>query len=160
LIQGFELMASWLLSRYFTTWATSPTLFCVGFFWDTVSQTSCLGWLQTVILLISASWVARIAGMSHWHPVRPDFWRLDEAPFRLVTIRFQFFFPDLFLPLPLRVPGNFLTIFHKLIQEEKEELLEGSMEKGLYCQSLPLSIYLPSFLPSFLRCWGAKNKCF
>jgi hypothetical protein len=25
-------------------------------------------WLRTVILLISASWVARIIGMSHWHP--------------------------------------------------------------------------------------------
>jgi hypothetical protein len=28
----------------------------------------CLGWLWTGILLISASWVARIAGMSHWRP--------------------------------------------------------------------------------------------
>jgi hypothetical protein len=27
-----------------------------------------LGWLQTVILLISASSVARIIGMSCWHP--------------------------------------------------------------------------------------------
>jgi hypothetical protein len=25
-------------------------------------------WLQTVILLVSASWVARITGMSHRHP--------------------------------------------------------------------------------------------
>jgi hypothetical protein len=28
--------------------------------------TICLGWLWTVILLISASRVARIKGMSHW----------------------------------------------------------------------------------------------
>jgi hypothetical protein len=38
----------------------------LGFF-DIVSQTICLGWLQTVILLISASQVSRISGMSHWH---------------------------------------------------------------------------------------------
>jgi hypothetical protein len=29
-------------------------------------RTICLGWLWTVILLISASWVVRITGMSHW----------------------------------------------------------------------------------------------
>jgi hypothetical protein len=28
----------------------------------------CPGWLWTMILLISASWVARIVGMSHWRP--------------------------------------------------------------------------------------------
>jgi hypothetical protein len=31
------------------------------------------GWLQTVILLISASWVARIIGVSHWHLAGLDF---------------------------------------------------------------------------------------
>jgi hypothetical protein len=31
-------------------------------------RTVCLGWLQTTILLISASWVARITGMSLWCP--------------------------------------------------------------------------------------------
>jgi hypothetical protein len=30
--------------------------------------TICPSWLQTVILLISASWVARITGVSHWCP--------------------------------------------------------------------------------------------
>jgi hypothetical protein len=33
--------------------------------------TICLGWPQTAVLLISASWVARITGMSHWHPEWP-----------------------------------------------------------------------------------------
>jgi hypothetical protein len=28
----------------------------------------CLDWLWTLILLISASWIARITGMTHWHP--------------------------------------------------------------------------------------------
>jgi hypothetical protein len=37
------------------------------FFQDRVSQTLCLGWLQMTVLLISASQVARIAGVSHWH---------------------------------------------------------------------------------------------
>jgi hypothetical protein len=35
-----------------------------GFFWDRVSWTICPGWLQTKSLLISASWVARIMGVS------------------------------------------------------------------------------------------------
>jgi hypothetical protein len=35
------------------------------FGWDGISQTFCLDWPRTVILWISASWVARITGMSH-----------------------------------------------------------------------------------------------
>jgi hypothetical protein len=33
------------------------------------SQTICSGWRQTVILLISISWVARITVVSYWRPV-------------------------------------------------------------------------------------------
>jgi hypothetical protein len=36
-----------------------------GFFQDKVLQTICQSWLWTVILLMSASWVARITGMSY-----------------------------------------------------------------------------------------------
>jgi hypothetical protein len=42
---------------------------CDGCFQDSISQTISLGWLQTVIFLISASWVARITGISHQYPV-------------------------------------------------------------------------------------------
>jgi hypothetical protein len=42
----------------------STGLFCLGIF--RVSWTICLGWLQTVILLISASRVARITGVRHF----------------------------------------------------------------------------------------------
>jgi hypothetical protein len=42
--------------------------FCDGFFWDRVSQTISLGWLQTVIFLISVSWVVRITCVSHRGP--------------------------------------------------------------------------------------------
>jgi hypothetical protein len=38
-----------------------------------VSRIICLGWLWTSILLISASWVARITGVSHWCPVHIEF---------------------------------------------------------------------------------------
>jgi hypothetical protein len=38
----------------------------VGFFRDKVWWTVWPGWLQTAILLITASWVARITGVSHW----------------------------------------------------------------------------------------------
>jgi hypothetical protein len=36
------------------------------YFWDRLSQTICMGWLWTTVLLISASWVARVTGVSHW----------------------------------------------------------------------------------------------
>jgi hypothetical protein len=47
-----------------THWATPPALFCDGVFWDRVLRTICLGWLQNMIFLISASWVARITDVS------------------------------------------------------------------------------------------------
>jgi hypothetical protein len=51
--------------------STSPFFFfCEGFFEIGSHGTTCLGWLQTVILLISASWVARITGVSHQCPAR------------------------------------------------------------------------------------------
>jgi hypothetical protein len=54
-----------------TPWAVPPALFYEGCFWDRVLQTICLGWLWTVILLISTSWVARIIGVSHQHVAAP-----------------------------------------------------------------------------------------
>jgi hypothetical protein len=48
---------------------TLPALFCDGFsrgvIQNRVSRTICLGWLRTKILMISASLVARITGMSY-----------------------------------------------------------------------------------------------
>jgi hypothetical protein len=46
----------------------SPFLWWV--FWDRVLWTICPGWLRTMILLISASQVARITGVSHQHLAR------------------------------------------------------------------------------------------
>jgi hypothetical protein len=60
MVLGLELRA------YTLSQSTSP--FCIKYFWDRVSQTICLGWLRTTILLIAASWVARITGVSHQHP--------------------------------------------------------------------------------------------
>jgi hypothetical protein len=39
---------------------------CVWVFQDRVLRTNCLGWLQTAVLLISASSVARVTGVSRW----------------------------------------------------------------------------------------------
>jgi hypothetical protein len=36
-------------------------------FWDRVSQTICLGWFQYAVLLMCASQIARIIGVSHQH---------------------------------------------------------------------------------------------
>jgi hypothetical protein len=54
----------WGMDSCPTPWAIPPALFCDEFFWDRVLRTICLGWLWTVILLIFASWVARITGTS------------------------------------------------------------------------------------------------
>jgi hypothetical protein len=55
----FLFLRYWNLNSGPTPWATPHALFCDGFCWDRVEQTICPGWLQTAILLISASWVAR-----------------------------------------------------------------------------------------------------
>jgi hypothetical protein len=52
------------LRAYTLSHSTVPCL-CVRYFWDIVSQTICQSWLWSTILLISASWVARITGVSH-----------------------------------------------------------------------------------------------
>jgi hypothetical protein len=45
---------------------------CVEYFPDRVLWTICLGWLWTTILLISASWVAGITGVSRWRLVSSE----------------------------------------------------------------------------------------
>jgi hypothetical protein len=57
---GFELKTCTLSQ------STSPFLWWV--FWDRVLWTICLGWPQIAILQLSASWVARITGVSHQCP--------------------------------------------------------------------------------------------
>jgi hypothetical protein len=64
--------ASHLQSMCSTTWATFPVYFAVVFeMGGWVSWTIYLGWPQAAILLMSASQVARITGVSHWHSL---FW--------------------------------------------------------------------------------------
>jgi hypothetical protein len=43
------------------------SFFVLSFFRDRVLWTLCPGWLRTMIVLISASWVARITEVSHQH---------------------------------------------------------------------------------------------
>jgi hypothetical protein len=63
----FFFLQYWGLNSRPTSWTTPPALFFVKFFSRWAHRTICLGWLWTVILLISASWVARITGVSHQH---------------------------------------------------------------------------------------------
>jgi hypothetical protein len=67
-VLGFEITASCLLGRPFTTWTTPPALLCFGCLRDRVERTICPGWLLPKILLMCTSWVARITGMSHQYP--------------------------------------------------------------------------------------------
>jgi hypothetical protein len=51
------------LRVYTFSHSTSPI--CVRYFWHRVSWSICPGWLWTEVFLISASWIARITGLSH-----------------------------------------------------------------------------------------------
>jgi hypothetical protein len=64
---GFDLRTSYLLHR--CSYSLNLPPFYVGYFQELFAWS----WLQTVILLISASWVARIRGVSHWCPASSYF---------------------------------------------------------------------------------------
>jgi hypothetical protein len=57
-----------LLGKHSTACATPLVHLAVVILDVRVSQTTCLGWPRTSILLISASRVARITDVNHWHP--------------------------------------------------------------------------------------------
>jgi hypothetical protein len=63
------LLLYWGMNSGPSPWATLLALFCDGYFLYRVLWTICLDWLRTLILLVSAFWVARIIGVSHQHPV-------------------------------------------------------------------------------------------
>jgi hypothetical protein len=67
---GFELKELHFANQklYHMSHTSSP--FCSSYFGDGDSRTICPGWPQTLILTISASQVARIIGVSHWHPAK------------------------------------------------------------------------------------------
>jgi hypothetical protein len=102
-VLGFEFRALHLLGRCCTIWATLPALFCVRCLRDWVSWSICLDWLQTMFLLISASWIVRITGMSHWCLAWFEFisqWKLVSyltPPPQKKESKLHFYFQALFL---------------------------------------------------------------
>jgi hypothetical protein len=67
---GFELRA-YMLGRsfYHLSHSASPFLWFFFFFFEIGScELFAQGWLWPMILLISASWIDRITGVSHQHP--------------------------------------------------------------------------------------------
>jgi hypothetical protein len=84
----FLFLQYWDLNSGPTPWATAgpPSPFLVTFiylficFWDRVFQITFLGWLWTAILLISASWVAGITGVSRQPPGWSLFLHSFSAP--------------------------------------------------------------------------------
>jgi hypothetical protein len=69
----------WGLNSGPTPWATPPVLFCDGFFKIGSRELFYPGWLWTLILLIAASWVARIIGMSYWCPASSYIFKCKET---------------------------------------------------------------------------------
>jgi hypothetical protein len=66
-LEEFSRGWSWGLNPEPASWATPPVFWLWWVFWVRVLWAICPGWLWTEILLISASWVARITGLSHQH---------------------------------------------------------------------------------------------
>jgi hypothetical protein len=58
-------MQSWAWTQGLLLEPFHQPYLCEGFFWDRVSWAVCPGWVWTSILLIYASWVARLTGGSH-----------------------------------------------------------------------------------------------
>jgi hypothetical protein len=74
----------WGLNSGLSPWATLPALFLWRVFWNKVLWIICPVWFQTAILLISTSWVARITGISHWHPP-PSWFKKKKNPQKTVS---------------------------------------------------------------------------
>jgi hypothetical protein len=66
---GFERRALYLQSRHFMAWATTPVHFALVILHMGISWTICLGYPGSTVFWTSASQVARITDMSHWHLV-------------------------------------------------------------------------------------------
>jgi hypothetical protein len=89
---GYWTQGLFLLGRYSTTWPTLPALFlgCVLIFEIGSCELSCLGWPQTAILLISASQVARIVGVNHWHPAILHFYFMFSVSYMFKIFGFSY----------------------------------------------------------------------
>jgi hypothetical protein len=103
------LRASHLLGRPSTPWPTLSALFYVGSFHDW-SYFCCLGWLQIVILLISASWLLGLLGMSHRHWAYFFFWLTWHFLFHVQSV-FFFFWDRLLLysPTMVSLPSSWVS---------------------------------------------------
>jgi hypothetical protein len=130
----FELRASRLLGRCSTTWTTPPDFFFgLIISQDRVSWTICLGWLRTVILLISAPWVATITGRSHQCPAK---FKLFLRPLKSYAIGPCWQLPSPSL-IPLYHPDYLLYVrFHTKIPSWLGEL--EVMESAGSCCSFVL----------------------
>jgi hypothetical protein len=73
--------------------------FCEGFFEIGSHRTICQGWLWTAIFLISASWVAKITGVSHWRPAIFFFLQNSEPSIYFYDVWLLLFFVSSFLVL-------------------------------------------------------------
>jgi hypothetical protein len=104
-VLGFELGA------YTLSHSTNPLLWRV-FFWGRGSWTIFLGWLWTVILLISASWVAGITGLSHLLPALNSLKCAGDYILTKENFYFKLCPSGLFMYLLFwRVSSKFLSIF-------------------------------------------------
>jgi hypothetical protein len=165
------IIAFWLLFLSFifffsigvwtTPWATPPAPFiCDRFFWSGISQTICLGWLQTTILLISA-WVARITGLSHQHLA------VSDPNFSLTYPSYCFwdkhqYILNICFPLLQDKALKYLRFTTEWLQPTPPDLppasnLHANLASLPKLLSLPEEIWQHTFTPN---CWGVCYSLF
>jgi hypothetical protein len=108
-VLGFELRA------YTLSHSISPFLWWI-FFKIRISRTICPDWLQTVILLISAFWVAKIINVSHWL-LAEDRSFADGHNISLLCIKFKKF-----------NKFRFISYWHE--QKEKVNYMKAEKQQG------------------------------
>jgi hypothetical protein len=133
----------WGLNSGPSPWATPPALFLWRVFRDRVLQTICSGWLQTVILLISASWAAGITGMSHRHPAKKkNLFKILSGHQRSEKRRLPSFLTPISVLWKIQSPFIFLSWWVKKCWTQKDKSIL------LY----PFWVKMPETIPQ--TCWG------
>jgi hypothetical protein len=142
----FFFLQYWGLNSGPSPWATPPTLFfCEGFFKIVSHRTLCPGWLRTANFLISASWVAKITGVSHW--CLSCQWPLRcTAPFLVLAI----FLCHLVL---ITIPACSMWATSKHSVSPLSQPLATSV---LFVFFHPLVDSLTAQISQFLSTWGAQ----
>jgi hypothetical protein len=113
---GFHLKALHLLSNLYSIWATPPVHFALVILLMGVSWIICSDWPWTVILQISVSQVASIAGMRHRCPDYGNFF-LVESTFKRKPFWDWLILLSMFISSSIHFPANDIISFFLMAEQ-------------------------------------------